>query len=251
MVEDKKFDVINSKELITYVLNFKKLIFITIFITTLITYLFFSFRPNLYESRALVNIGSFTIFENFQTKVVKIESIDELVKSLNLKILEDRLYDLPSRTKYRFKHINLTGLLEITITSNSKEETLKEVYNIVDTIKSRHISIRENNLKRVIDSVEVYNSQSNLYIEKVKQKESLPFSLAYERSIFKLTQDKVDLEMFLSAYSKEPMETKLVQISNSNNEAKLPFILVLGSLLGMFFSLFLILCKNIFFHNKT
>ena len=249
MAGNLKLDVINSKELINNVLHFKKLIVFTIFITTVTTFLFFSLRPTLYESTALVKVGTYTTFNNFYLRQEKVESINDLLNNLNIEFLMDN--DLPPGLIYRFKILGPLDLIELTIKSNSKEESLKEIDRILDYIKSRHQRIRENNIERFNKSIEIFNKQLDLYRKKIEQKNTLEFSLAYENHIFNLTQDRSQLEMQLDVYLEEPQETNLIRLINSDNKTKFLFILALGTFLGMFLSLLFIYLKNIFFHNKT
>ena len=209
---------LSLKEIIDVLKNAKVFIISATLIITLLGSLYSSQQPLKYQSSAIVEVGSFEIFDNNNlTNNKLIENLDNLIKEL-------KVHFLYKRAQYShnlvFKALE-NRLLEISITSSSpahNEEKLSEILKFIESRHSNLIVIKnpntfhlDNNAKKV-DSItnKIAALKSTLYTETLSKLE------LYKNHLSKIEseEDRIEREIKLTTKIIDDEENNFNLIAN-------------------------------------
>tara|TARA_B100000795_G_scaffold86134_1_gene62642 strand:- start:720 stop:2081 length:1362 start_codon:yes stop_codon:yes gene_type:complete len=142
-------DEIDLKELVQNLINSKKIIIIITLVFALLAFTYAAQKDTLYNSNALIEIGSFTSIEGTE---VLIETIPELIKNLTIELI----YKQQVVDKLTFKSIE-DKVLEINYTSPVNNSNF--ISNTLIYVQNRHSNIMTSLLNPLLAEIKSKKAQ--------------------------------------------------------------------------------------------
>ena len=254
-------DEVTARELLRTILNSKKLIILITLTSAFLAYIYLSQKEVQYQSTVFIEIGSYDLLNGEKKQV---EPALSLIKKLKINQISKEL------NKLNFNSIE-DHFLEINYVSPSPEVNEELINEAIRFIEENHAKILDIIVNSFSNKIVAIDNEIEFLINLIKEqkeiqkliamsstssKDSETDFLIYSRNnqiqTFKLQQEKNALELKIKLVSdKTNMTRQMREIETTEIKIKNVVIILIGTILGFIFSIFIVIARQEFLKEQN